>query len=445
MKNLRKGIASSLVILLIIGIFTGILPINKSFAEQAQLDLEVKSAILIEASTGKVLYEFNADQPLPPASMTKMMTEYLILDAISKGNLSWDDVVTTSEYGHFLGKHGGSRVFLGNGEKRTVRELFSAMAIYSANDATAMLAEKLAGSETNFVNMMNEKAKEFGMKNTHFVTSSGFPENMLVDPATGKNYRPQVEGDHYMSAEDTAILGRHLILDHPEVTQFTSKAKEVFRAEQAKPFEMTNWNWLVPGLKYGYEGLDGLKTGSTEAAGYCVTATATRNGMRLISVVMGAATEDKRFEETIKLLDYGFNNYELVQLSASGSKIEGAEEAKVSKGKDKKVGIVTGDSYKTVIKKGEQALYEPKVTTNPEQLKAPLKKGEAVGTLVYEYKGSEKYRYLTPEDEERSIIPMVTDQEVEKAGWLRLFFRAILTFIGDIFSQISKTVVGWFS
>lgn len=440
MKTAKKVLIYHIIFALLVGLLvTSVAPPSASANSLTQtLDLQVNAAILIEASTGKVLYEQNAQKPLPPASMTKMMTEYLILDAISTGKISWDDVAMASDYVFFLGKEGGSRVFLGNGEKRTIRELFGAMAIFSANDATVMLAEHLAGSETNFVNLMNQKAQEFGMKNTHFITSSGFPENLLGE------FRPNIEGQHYMSAEDAAILGRHLILDHPEVTQFTATPKAVFRPETSRPFNMENWNKLVPGLKYGYIGIDGLKTGSTSDAGYCVTATAERNGMRLISVVMGAENDDKRFQETIKLLDFGFNNYELVQLQPSGAKVEGYEQAKVNKGVEKEVGIALGTPYKTVIRKGEADLYQAKVETDPELLIAPLKKGTEIGTATFEYTGNEVYRYIEQKDADKAIVPMVTDEDVDKASWIRLFFRAIGSFIADIFTSISKTIGGWF-
>lgn len=441
MKLARKIVISQLILGLILGVLFSSFAPSSAFADSPTqtLNLDVRSAILVEASTGKVLYAQNADMPLPPASMTKMMTEYLILEAISNGKLSWDDIGIASEYVFFLGKEGGSRVYLGQGEKHTVRELFAAMAIYSANDATVMLAEMLAGSETNFVNLMNQKAKEFGMNNTHFITSSGYPEEML-----GK-YRPDIEGTHYMSAQDAAILGRNLITDYPEVTQFTTVPKAVFREGTSRPLNMENWNKLVPGLKYGYEGLDGLKTGNTGDAGYCVTATAVRNGMRLISVVMGAPDDDKRFQETIKLLDFGFNNYELVQLHPSGTVIEGYEEAKVNKGVETEVGIALGASYKTVIRKGEADLYVAQVEINQDELIAPIAKGAEIGTVTFEYTGNEVYSYLQPSDAEKNVLSMVTTDEVDKGSWIRLFFRAIISFIVDIFTAISNTIGGWFS
>lgn len=441
MKIAKKIGIYHLIVALLVGFVAASVAPMVTYADNTSqsLNLQVNGALLVEASTGKILYEQNANQPLPPASMTKMMTEYLLLEAINEGKIGWDDVTTASDYVYFLGREGGSRAFIGQGEKYTVRQLFEAMAVFSANDATVMLTEYLAGSETNFVHMMNQRAKEWGMNNTHFVTSTGFPEDELGE------YRPNIEGTHYMTAVDAAILGRKLITDYPEVTQFTTTTKAVFREGTSRPLNMDNWNKLLPGLKYEYPGVDGLKTGSTPEAGYCLTATAERNGMRLISVVFGAVDDDKRFQETIKLLDFGFNNYELVQLQPSGAKVEGYEVAKVQKGVEKEVGIALGESYKTVIRKGEEDLYTFNVETNPDALTAPLTKGAVVGTATVEYLGDEVYRYLEPTDAMNDQMSIIVEEDVDKGSWIRLFFRAIVTFIVDIFSQISKTIGGWFS
>lgn len=439
MRLMKKFISVYVVVILLFSAVFAVNPAIVGAAEDNPLQLKVAAAILVEASTGKILYDYNANQPLPPASMTKMMTEYLLLEAINQGKISWDDVTTASDYVYFLGREGGSRVYIGKGEKYTVRELFEAMSVYSANDATVMLAEYLAGSETNFVKMMNQRAQEWGMTGTHFITSTGYPEDMLGE------YRPAIEGSHYMSAIDAAILARRLITDYPEVTQFTTTAQAVFRDGTSRPLKMDNWNKMIPGMKYAYDGLDGLKTGTTEDAGYCFTATAVRNGMRLISVVFGAETDDIRFQETTKLLDYGFNNFELVQLQPSGAIIEGYDVVAINKGVEKVVGVALGDSYKTVIRKGEEDLYEVVVATNAEALTAPITKGTPLGTVTFAYTGTDTYSYLEPTDAANDVKTLVATEDVEKASWIRLFFRAIITFITDIFAQISNTIGGWFS
>lgn len=439
MRFTKKFVSLYVIIMLLIGVVLAANPVTVYAADDNPLQLKVSAAILVEASTGKILYEYNADQPLPPASMTKMMTEYLLLEAIDQGKISWDDVATATDYVYFLGKEGGSRVYIGKGEKYTIRELFEAMSVYSANDATVMLAEFLAGSETNFVKMMNQRAQEWGMTRTHFITSTGYPEDMLGE------YRPDIEGSHYMSAIDAAILARKLITDYPEVTQFTTTTHAVFREGTSRPLSMDNWNKMLPGMKYAYDGLDGLKTGTTGDAGYCFTATAVRNGMRLISVVFGAETDDIRFQETTKLLDYGFNNFELVQLLPSGATIEGYDVVPINKGVNKVVGAALGESYKTVIRKGEEDLYEVVVATNADALMAPITKGTPVGTVTFTYTGTDTYSYLEPADADNDVKVLVATEDVEKASWIRLFFRAIITFITDIFTQISQTIGGWFS
>lgn len=436
---IRIGFVLFLALSVIFASSSFVASVSQAEGAVSNLALQVRSAILVEASTGKVLYEINGKEAFAPASMTKMMTEYLILDAIRKGKLKWEDQATANDYVFFMGKYGGSRVFINKGEKRTVKELFSAMAIYSANDATVMLAQLLAGSETAFVQMMNEKAKEFGMKNTHFVTSSGYPEDLL------KEYRPQIEGKQLMSAEDAAILGMRLIHDHPEVTQFTSVPTAKFRQGEKDEISMRNWNLLLPGLKYAYEGADGLKTGHTTEAKWSFTATAKRGNMRLIAVVMGAETEDKRFQETMKLLDYGFNQFELKELLPAGAVIKGHEEAPVSKGKERTVKMVTKMPYADVVRKGETAaLFEPKVTTDPNLLVAPVKKGDPVGTVHFTYKGKENFRYLSPAADKNADQALVAAAEVQKGGWIQLFFRAIFDFIGNLFQQIVQMVSGWF-
>lgn len=431
----RRILTWLLVLVLFTGLFNG-LPL-KVKAEGPALDLNVKSAILVEASTGKVLYKLNEDIPLPPASMTKMMTELLVWEAIKEGKISWDQVVKTSEYGYYMARiNDSSRVFLNLGEERTVEELYNAMAIYSANDATVMLAEVIAGSEENFVRMMNEKAEELGMKNTHFLTSTGFPADELGP------YKPNIQGNHYMSARDAAILARELVTKHPELLDISSVPRAVFREGEDNPIEMINWNWMLEGLWNEYEGVDGLKTGYTAEAKYCFTGTAERNGIRFITVVMGADSHSDRFEQTRKLLDYAFANYRMNTLVEKGASIEGYEQAPVRKGKELEVPAVTAEALQIPVKMGEEEMYQ--VNVQYQEVTAPIEKGDVVGQLTYQYTGDQLDEYLRPEDQQSITLNMVADQQVEKAGWIRLFFRGIKNFIGGIFSGIADTVKGWF-
>jgi len=392
--------------------------------------LNVRSAILVEAESGKVLYAYNEKQPLPPASMTKMMTEFLVLEAIEKGTITWEQKVRGSEAGASLE---GSQVWLYPGEERTVKELFTAMAVYSANDATVALAELLAGNETAFVQMMNEKAREMGMQNTHFVTSSGYPPEDM-EPA----FRPQIDGEHVMSAEDAAILGRELILKQPGIFEFTTIPEAVFREGEGKgEVRMHNWNWLIKPLVFAYEGADGLKTGNTTAAGYCITATAKRGDMRLIAVVMGANSIEERFREVRKLLDWGFNNFTVQTVVKGKEPVEGFEQAPVTDGKKLTVPVVPQNNLIMVTQKGQDGNYRPEVVWDQQALTAPVEQQRVVGWLKMVPSDGSQETYLSniPEDQQ-SAVALIAQENVEKAGFLRLLFRSIKDLIVSIFQGV---------
>ena len=247
-----------------------------------ELNLHAKSAILIEESTGKVIYENNADEQLRPASMTKIMSLLLIMDALDNNKVSLTDTVTISKTSSDMG---GSQVYVNEGEVYTVGELLKGVAIASANDAVVALSEKIAGSKEKFVINMNNKANELGLKNTHFVNPHGLDED-----------------NHYSSARDMSIMAREL-LKHKDILNYTSKYEDYFKKNNGSSIWLVNTNKLV---KF-YKGMDGLKTGYTSKAGYCLTATAKRDGLRFISVVMGEDSIKNRSEDTLKLLNYGFN------------------------------------------------------------------------------------------------------------------------------------------
>ncbi|UYZ13673.1 D-alanyl-D-alanine carboxypeptidase [Brevibacillus sp. WF146] len=400
-------------------------------AAQPNLQLAVKSAILVEASTGKVLYCSNPDVPLPPASMSKMMTEYLVLEAIKQKKIKWDEKVPVSEYAFYIAKMPDSAgVYLNMGESHTVKDLYKAMAIVSANDATVLLAERVGGSEANFVAMMNKKAKELGMKNTSFVTSTGLPTDDLGP------YAPQTEQkENMMSARDSAILARALIRDFPEALEYSKIPVLAFREGMPNEIKKKNYNWMLPGLLNYYPGVDGLKTGYTQAAGHCFTGTATRDDMRLISVVMGANGETKRFEETKKLLDYGFSNFKLTKQLEKGAAVKGYETAPVKNGVDLTVPAVTGEEVTVLTKIGEDTKFTPVVTF--QDLNAPLTKGQVIGKVAFKEEGAKDSDYLQPEDAAKAGVNLVAGQDVEEASWIRLFFRSIIQFISNIFSSVT--------
>jgi len=398
-------------------------------AAPANLDLAARSAILVEASTGKVLYSNNPDQPLPPASMSKIMSEYLIQEAVKQKKISWDDVVPVSEYAFYVAKiSDASGVYLNAGESFTVKQLYEAMAIVSANDATVLLAEKVAGSESNFVQMMNKKAAELGMTNTSFVTSTGLPANELGPYSVDTD-----QTENLMSARDSAILARALIRDFPEALEVSKVPRFTFRAGSPQELKKANYNWMLPGLNSFYEGVDGLKTGYTDAAKYCFTGTAERDGMRLISVVMGTESNTKRFVETKKMFDYGFSNFKLTKQMDKGASIAGFESAPLTNGVELTVPVVTGSEVKMLTKIGAETKFTPTVTF--QQLAAPIAKDQVVGKLVLKEEGVQESDYLQKEDMEKASFDVVAAQEVEEASWIRLFFRSIIQFFSGLFSS----------
>lgn len=352
------------------------------FAEKTQSDdIDAKAYILIEQSTGRVLAENNADEQLPIASVTKIMTMLLIMEAIEDRKTSFDDLVTVSENAM---SYGGSTMFLETGEQLPVHDMLKGIAVASANDGCVAMAEHLTGSETAFVEEMNKRAKELGMKNTNFLNTNGLDED-----------------GHYSSARDVALMSREL-LNHPKITEYTSIWTDELRDGK---FQLANTNKLIR----FYTGANGLKTGSTSQALCCLSASAKRDGMQLIAVVLGAPTSDKRFSSAKSLLDYGFANYKINHLVKKDEMICDAD-------------IINGtvDSVKAIAKKDKYSLSEKsnnkdikrRVFVN-EDIKAPVKKGEVLGYVEFVSDGKVIDK-----------VEIVSENEVNKKG--------ISQIIGDI-------------
>lgn len=321
------------------------------FAEgNTDLGLNAKSAILMEESTGNILYESNPDERLPIASVTKVMTMLLIMEAVDSGKISLDDMVTVS--GNAM-SYGGSTMFLETGEQLTVNDMLKGIAVASANDGCVAMAEHLAGSESAFVDMMNEKAKELGMENTHFMNTNGLDED-----------------DHYSSARDVAIMSREL-MKHETIFNYTSIWMDTLRGGK---FQLANTNKLIR----FYDGANGLKTGSTSKALCCLSAAAKRNDMQLIAVVLGAPTSAERFASAKSLLDYGFANYAVNTQITAGDEVQNIA---VEKGVDKEVGVVAGDSCSTLVKKGQEDNITKEIKID-ETITAPIEAGQKIGTMT---------------------------------------------------------------
>ena len=364
--------------LFLILLFVFITPISAE-----DLTLNAKSSILIEASTGKILYEKNKDERYAPASMTKMMSLVIIMDNIYNGNLRLDEMIKTSKNASGMG---GSQIFLKEGEEMSVDDMLKGITIGSANDATIALAERIAGSEEAFVKIMNEYAKKLGLKNTHFKNCTGLDEN-----------------DHYSSAYDMSVIARELV-KHEKILNYSSIYETYLRSDTDNKFWLVNTNKLVR----FYKGVDGLKTGYTDTAGYCLTATINKDNMRVIAVVMGEDSSTTRNSEVSRLLDYAYNLY---KKDTYITKEEVLGNAKVEKGNVEYANIVTIDDI-SIINKKEYKRGEIKFELDLKYLKAPIKKGDVVGKI----KVIENGNIISEAD-------VTVDKNIDKAGYFTMFIR----------------------
>ena len=352
-------------------------------AQAVELEIEAPSALLMEKETGEVLYAKNEHEVLEPASVTKIMTLLLTMEAIDRGAIHYDDVVTVSAYAQSMG---GSNVFLAEGEQITVEDLLKAVCVASGNDAAVALGEHVSGVTELFVAEMNNRAKELGMKDTHFVNCTGLP----------------AEG-HVTSAWDVAIMSRELILHHPELRRFTTIWMDSLRNGE---FQLANTNKLIR----FYEGATGLKTGSTSSAGYCISATAERDGMELIAVIMKGSTSKQRFEDAKTLLNYGFATYGIHRAEAE----EPLAPLSVELGREDAVALTLPEEGRTILlKKGDMAGLTQEVTL-PESVRAPVSKGQTVGTLK-----------LRSGEDTVLEIPITAAEDVPRLRWDEMLLRLL--------------------
>lgn len=367
----------------IIIIFTGILLcISKVNADEIFAPSS-KSAILIEASTGEVLYEKNANEKLKPASMTKMMTLLLTFEAIERGDLKLTDEVIVSINASGMG---GSQILLETGEKMTVDNLIKGVAIASGNDAAVALAEKIGGTEDYFVELMNKRATELGLKNTHFQNAHGIDAE-----------------NHYSTAYDMSVIAREL-LKHEKITDYTKIYEMYLRENTNRKVWLVNTNKLVRFYDY----IDGLKTGYTRGAGYCITLTGMKNGMRLIAVTMDEPSIESRNRETLGLIDYGFAQYELETLLSKESIIATKT---IAKSIQRKVDVVPLEDIKVLNKKMQnKKTVTYKIEIN--NIEAPVNKGNVVGSIT-----------LIENDKETRTIPLTVKESIKKANIFELYLR----------------------
>lgn len=376
-------------------ILIGLMMVPFSFVEAEELKLaeNAKSAILLEPTTGEIIFDKNSHEKLHPASMTKMMSMLLIIEAIENGVISWDEMVTVSENAASMG---GSQILLEVGEQMSVEDLFKGIAVASGNDAVVALSEKIGGTEAIFVDMMNEKVNELGLTDTHFENPHGLDSD-----------------NHYSSAYDMAMIGKELI-KHEKVLEFTKIYEDYLRKDTDRKIWLVNTNKLVR----FYDGVDGLKTGYTSSAGYCLTATAKKGNSRFLAVVMGEEDSKIRNQEVSEMLDYAFAQFEVETMLSKDSVIKTVE---VEKGKTKFIDLVPLNEVSFLNKKGankKNATYEVSI----DKIKAPIKNGDIVGNLIIK--------------EEENIIrevPITVKQSVEKCNLFELYLRHLSDiFKGDV-------------
>ena len=376
-------------LLVAIVLLVGSVPLQVGAVETGNLQVAGKSALLMDMATGTVLYESNAHARLAPASVTKVMTMLLIMEAIDSGKIGWDDTVTASET---AAAKGGSQIYLKVGETMSVSDMVKSIAVSSANDCACAMAEHIAGSEEAFVGLMNTRAKELGMEDTHFVNCTG-----LDDGEDAKN--------HLTCAYDIAVMSRELLQNHPDIKKYTTIWMDTVRNGE---FGLSNTNKLVR----FYKGATGLKTGFTSGAGYCLSASAERDGMGLIAVVMGCETSKERFAACKSLLDHGFANYTVVQAELSAP-----VEVAVKLGKQDTVRAVPAQASPLLIDKA----HKNAVTTEIEleqQVAAPVSKGQKLGTMT-----------VRVGEQILCRVPMVAEVPVERLSY------------GDVFLIVLRRLV----
>ena len=358
--------------------------------EKPDLALNSSSVVLIEPNSKRVIYEENKDEKHYPASMTKMMGMYIVLDNIQKGNLKWNDMVTASEYASSMG---GTQIFLEPNEKMSVEDLFKSVCINSANDAITALGEHIAGSTPAFVSLMNKTAKQLGMNNTNFVNPTGFDDE-----------------NHYTTPYDMALVASELVKFNEDLFRFTRLKEDYVRKDSSNPFWLVNTNKMLG----HFDGLDGLKTGFTSKANYNLTATAKRNGVRLISVVMNVDTIAHRSQDTATLLNYGFNKMTAIKVF---EKNEIITYINFNNSLNTKTPVIVKEDVVVVTNK-EVTKEDLKAEIEITILEAPLKKGDCVGYLTIIDKDNIKHTYR-----------IYVDEEVSKANFFDYLFKNFLEFL----------------
>ncbi|PQF21959.1 serine hydrolase [Enterococcus mundtii] len=421
-------------LLLTLGSF---LPTLSVYADET-FSVNSQAAFAVDATSGKILYDQDGEKTMGIASISKIIGLYIVLDQVKEGKLAWDDEVAISDYAETLSIAPNlSNVPLHKENTYTVKELFDSAFIQSANASMVALAEKISGSETAFLTVMNDQLKEWGIENATIVNVSGLNNVYL-----GAN-RPEGTGEadeNQMSAKDVAIIARHLLLDFPEVLEVTSTATKMFGENTQSPVEMVNWNWMLPGFINFKEGVDGLKTGTTDFAGACFVGTIERDGKRIITVVLNAEGHELnpsvRFTETARLMDYCYDNWSVKEIGKSNASIPSLKSIDVKNGKETSVNVVLKSPVSVWVRNDMdtgQLTITPKIDeekVKDNELEAPVVRGTKVGTATITL-ANDQLGYL--EDDASPSTDIITASSVEKANIFVIGWRNVTNFFSNLF------------
>lgn len=422
------------------------MPVPVALAAEAPA-VDAKAAFVIDSETDKVLLNQNGDESLGIASMTKMLSIYLVLEAVKEGKIAWDQKVPLSEYALELSQdYELSNVPLRSDFTYTVRDLYEASLIYSANAATVALAELVAGTEPAFVDLMKAQLDEWGIKDYAIYNVTGLP-NEYADKYGQLYPGAPVDTENHMTARGVAEVADRLIQDFPEVLETTKLPEKTFMEGSGDEIPMKSYNHMLPGLILEREGVDGLKTGTGDNSGASFTGTATEGDMRIITVLIGADESTKRFTETDRMMDYAFNNFEKKQIVTSGSPLETNGVIPIDKGKEEEVGLLYNENVSVVLPREAEGTFASRLTLNPElvnedgNIEAPVEQGTEVGTVSLSLE-EDTLGYLDGSSTQE--VKIAVAETVEKANFLELGWRWISGAVAGGWSTVTGFLSGFF-
>ncbi|MDN6161897.1 MAG: D-alanyl-D-alanine carboxypeptidase [Atopostipes sp.] len=430
MNNIKKSLITTASIATVMANFSPDM-IN---AQEPELDAE--ASITVDYETGQILQGNNIEEPLGIASITKMIVEYIVFEEIEAGNIDWDTEIKISDYAHKISQNYVlSNVPLRKEEEYTLKELYDAMAIYSANGATIAIAERIAGTEANFVDQMNDTIASFGIEDAKLYNATGLNNSYLEE-----NIYPESENDdeNSMSAKSIAIIADKIISEYPEILETASVSKKIFREGTTDEIEMKNWNWMLEGLLFEKAGVDGLKTGTTDFAGATFTGTATKDNRRLITVVLNSG-DDKttRFNETSELMDYGFDHFKLESVTNNWNDNLDYEPLTVVDGKEKELNYEPSEDLEMLIQledKVEEDInygiqWDENIISKEGEIKAPISEGVELGELIVNYSGND-YGYIN--ESEGNSVPLVAKENIEQANIFSRLWTQFVSMVKNI-------------